>query len=119
MLKMYQSGAHDGSSAEFWEEAWDDGGFEEALRFCEVDPLRKLFERYAQPGSTMLEGGCGRGQYVAYYSARGIDVTGLDFASDALIRLRRVKQNLRLCAGDVSKLPFGESSFDVYYSGGV
>jgi SAM-dependent methyltransferase len=67
----------------------------------------------------VLEGGCGRGQYVAYYSARGARMVGLDFARDALSELRQRDAGLLLCAGDVGALPFRSASFDVYYSGGV
>ena len=72
MLKMYHQRAHKGDSPDLWEENWENDNFEEALRFCETDPLRALFERYARPGMAMLEGGCGHGQYVAYYGARGV-----------------------------------------------
>lgn len=120
MLKMYhRDDLEEGGSPAYWEAAWNDGGFDEALRFCEVDPLRSIFESYTQPGTVMLEGGCGRGQYVAYYSNRGIQVVGLDFARDALTHLHDRYQNLPLCAGDVANLPFKDEAFDVYYSGGV
>jgi SAM-dependent methyltransferase len=118
---MYQP-ANDtaaGSSAEYWENVWSDQAFEEALRFCEVDPLRGLFEEFLRPGALVLEGGCGRGQYVAYYTARGVRVVGLDFATAALERLRRSHPHLRLLGGDVSRLPFRSASFKAYYSGGV
>ena len=118
---MYQP-ANDtaaGSSAEYWESIWSDQAFDEALRFCEVDPLRGLFEEFLAPGALVLEGGCGRGQYVAYYTARGVRVVGLDFAVAALERLRRSHPQLRLLGGDVGRLPFRSSSFKVYYSGGV
>lgn len=118
MLKMYH-GAGYGGSADFWEGEWDDGGFDEALRFCDVDPLRPLFERYAPAGSWLLEGGCGRGQYVAYLSERGVRAVGLDFEPRALERLRTRRPNLMLCAGDVAALPFADETFDAYYSGGV
>lgn len=119
MLKMYHGNSQQGGSSAFWEETWNDGGLEEAIRFCEVDPLRPLFELYAPPGSLMLEGGCGRGQYVAFYSDRGISVIGLDFARDALRNLQSRNPNLALCAGNVADLPFRDEAFDVYYSGGV
>lgn len=115
---MYH-GAGYGGSADFWEGEWDDGGFDEALRFCDVDPLRPLFERYAPAGSWLLEGGCGRGQYVAYLSERGVRAVGLDFEPRALERLRARRPNLMLCAGDVAALPFADETFDAYYSGGV
>ena len=75
MMKMYHHAQHAGDAA-FWEETWTDGQFEEAIRFCDVDPLRPLFERYAPAGTSLLEGGCGRGQYVVYYSARGVRSDG-------------------------------------------
>jgi SAM-dependent methyltransferase len=119
MLKMYHQRAHKGDSPELWEENWENDNLEEALRFCETDPLRALFKRYARPGTSMLEGGCGHGQYVSYYAARGVQVIGLDFAQSALARLHARSQSLMLCAGDVAALPFRDGAFDLYYSGGV
>jgi len=84
-----------------------------------VDPLRPLFEEFPGPGALVLEGGCGRGQYVAYYAARGVRMVGLDFATATLSRLRRADPALRLCGGDVGWLPFRSGAFRAYYSGGV
>ena len=67
----------------------------------------------------MLEGGCGIGQYVSYYSRRGRYVVGLDFAFDAVAKLHTRSNDFPLCVGDVSKLPFRDITFDLYYSGGV
>ena len=84
MLKMYHDQANAGSTPDFWEENWENNRFEEAVKFCRIDPLRPLFEKYSKPGSLMLEGGCGMGQYLAYYAARGRRVIGLDFAFSTL-----------------------------------
>ena len=119
MLKMYHQRLHKGDSPALWEETWEQTSFEEALRFCEHDPLRPLFERYTRPGTLMLEGGCGHGQYVAHYKARGVRVVGLDFAQSTLAILRSRYADLMLCTGDVSALPFRDGAFDLYYSGGV
>ena len=119
MLKMYLQRLHKGDSPAHWEETWEQSSFDEALRFCEHDPLRGLFEQYALPGSVMLEGGCGKGQYVAYHAGRGVQVVGLDFAQATLAKLRSRYADLMLCAGDVAALPFRNEAFDVYYSGGV
>ena len=118
MLKMYHRHAEAGASPAFWEDLWSDDAFEERVRFCDVDPLRPLFRRYSRRGAWMLEGGCGQGQYVSYYSALGLNVVGLDFTRDSLRRLRG-RQDLKVCAGDVGRLPFRSESFDLYYSGGV
>jgi SAM-dependent methyltransferase len=119
MLKMYHRHREAGGSAAYWEEFGSEGTLADRLRFCDVDPLRPLFLRYLKPGSTMLEGGCGRGQYVAYYTARGVKVIGLDFAREWLASTHREMPHLSLCAGDVTALPFQDAAFDVYYSGGV
>lgn len=116
---MYHHHVESGASAAYWEEFGSDGTLADRLRFCDVDPLRPLFLRYLTPGATMLEGGCGRGQYVAYYSARGIKVVGLDFAREWLASIHRESPELPLCAGDVGALPFRDGAFDLYYSGGV
>lgn len=118
MLKMFHQAQHAGSPT-FWDDTWSDGQLEEAIRFCDVDPLRPLFERYAPPGTRLLEGGCGRGQYVVYYSRKGVRVTGIDFAAGALVRLRGRNPEAHLCLGDVAALPFRDGSYDAYYSGGV
>jgi SAM-dependent methyltransferase len=119
MLKMYHRHAESGASAAYWEDFGSAGSLDDRLRFCDVDPLRPLFVKHLAPGSTMLEGGCGRGQYVAYYAARGVEVVGLDFAREWLTAIRKEGPALMLCAGDVAALPFRDGAFDLYYSGGV
>lgn len=116
---MYTPQAHAGNSPDFWEETWEASEFEESVRFSAVDPLRPLFEKYLRTDSLMLEGGCGMGNYLAYYSARGYNVIGVDFAQQALKTLRIRQPQLKLCGGDVSRLPFADKTFDLYYSGGV
>ena len=117
---MYQKYSHhSGSSPDFWEENWEAAHFESSVRFCLVDPLRALFEKYLNPASLVLEGGCGIGHYMAYYSARGHRMIGLDFAREALNILHARQPHLSLGCGDVSNLPFADETFDMYYSGGV
>lgn len=119
MLKMFQKHIHRGSSVELWEENWRSVKLNLGLQFCRIDPLRPLFTKYAKSGSLMLEGGCGVGQYVTFYTHKGVKVIGIDFAQKALKRLNSEVSGLMLCAGNVAALPFQDESFDVYYSGGV
>ncbi|MDW8305257.1 MAG: class I SAM-dependent methyltransferase [Acidobacteriota bacterium] len=116
---MYHNKRFSGNTPDYWEDNWGQSDFEQAVKFCVIDPLRPLFEKYLFPGAIMFEGGCGLGNYVAYYTARGWRVIGLDFAQKTLKRLREYQPNLPVCVGDVSKLPFGDEVFDLYYSGGV
>ncbi len=116
---MYLNKSHAGDSSEHWEENWRNAQFNQALQYCAVDPLRPLFEKYAKPKTRMLEGGCGMGQYVTFYTAKGWQVIGLDFAQETLSRLQKRVSGLQICAGDVSSIPFADETFDLYYSGGV
>ncbi len=116
---MYQTQSHAGNTPDFWEDNWEAAQFEESLKFCSSDPLRPLFEKYSKEGSLMLEGGCGLGQYLAYYASKKRRVVGLDFAQTALKNLHTRQSYLDLCGGDVSNLPFADETFDLYYSGGV
>ncbi len=116
---MYHREAHSGSSPDYWEENWETVSFEQAVRFSAIDPLRPLFEKYLHSDSLMLEGGCGMGNYLSYYAGRGYNVVGLDFAIKALRILHGRQPKLKLTCGDVSRLPFADETFDLYYSGGV
>ncbi|MFN0140825.1 MAG: methyltransferase domain-containing protein [Pyrinomonadaceae bacterium] len=116
---MYNKQDHAGNTPDFWEDNWAAGEFEKAVSFCAVDPLRPLFEKYLRPDSLILEGGCGMGHLLAYYSDLGFEVVGLDFAVQTLRKLRAKRPELKVCGGDVSHLPFRDKVFDLYYSGGV
>jgi ubiquinone/menaquinone biosynthesis C-methylase UbiE len=116
---MFHDRMHAGSSPDLWEENWEVSGFEDSVRFMPIDPLRPLFEKHLRSDSTMLEGGCGIGSYVAYYAARGHDVIGLDFAQKTLKILHTRQPSLKLIGGDVANMPFPDKTFDLYYSGGV
>lgn len=119
MLKMFQRQDHSGDTPDYWEASWAESHFEESLRFCSVDPLRPLFEKYLRPDSLMLEGGCGMGHYIAYYASHGHRIIGLDFAQKALKTLHIRQPDIDLVGGDVSNMPFPDKTFDLYYSGGV
>lgn len=119
MLKMYHRNPHAGSSPDYWANSWDDIGFDDALRLCSQDPLRPVFEKYISKDSLVLEGGCGKGHWVAYLKNKGHNVVGLDFSHRTLVELNNNYPGLSLTSGNVNALPFADNSFDIYYSGGV
>jgi ubiquinone/menaquinone biosynthesis C-methylase UbiE len=119
MLKMYHQKTHSANTADFWEGNWDSVDFEAAVRACESDPLRPVFDEHVRSESRILEGGCGKGHWVEYFTRLGNDIVGLDFAPRTLVELKRRRANLTLCCANVEALPFLPRTFDVYYSGGV
>ena len=119
MLKMFLREVSPGGTPEFWEKNWATLDLEAMVKVAVRNPLRPLFDRFLKPGQTILEGGCGLGYYVVYYSDKGFNVVGLDFAHRTLANLYRTHPGLQLITGDVARLPFRSGIFDVYYSGGV
>lgn len=55
-LKMFHKLDVAVSSAELWQQAWTEGDFAESARFCNIDPLRPLFDRNVHPGSVLHQG---------------------------------------------------------------
>lgn len=119
MLKMYHKNPYSGNTPDYWENSWDSIEFEDALELCSKDPLKNIFDKYVKKDSLILEGGCGKGHWVAYFADRNYKIVGLDFAQKTLAELAENRQSLSLCCGNVNMLPFADNSFDVYYSGGV
>jgi SAM-dependent methyltransferase len=103
----------------FWEDYFSSQSFDYLVASFNTDPLRPLFERYCSNGALVLEGGCGLGNYLPSLRALGAKPLGLDFGVDLLREVRRREQATPLTAGDICALPFGDKTFDVYYSGGV
>lgn len=118
MLKSFVR-ARGSQEVSFWEEYFSAQSFDYLVGSFPTDPLRPLFERYGAGGARVLEGGCGLGNYLACLRQVGARPIGLDFGVDMLHEVHRREPLTPLAAGDVGALPFGNATFDVYYSGGV
>ena len=66
----------------------------------------------AGPGQRLLDVACGRGDLVRLARARGIDAQGLDMSQVALAGGRGRLPLGALVAGDGTRLPFPDASFD-------
>lgn len=119
MLKMYHTDPYSGNTPDYWANSWDEIEFEAALQLCYTDPLRPVFDKYISADSLILEGGCGKGHWVAYFADKGSRIIGLDFAERTLAELSTNRDGLSLVGGNVNALPFADGTFDAYYSGGV
>jgi SAM-dependent methyltransferase len=108
------------ATPEFWDRQWEDEKLKKSIlagakeRF--VYPITR---HYLKPESKILEGGCGKGQFVYSLHARGYDATGIDFAPKIVEKAKSVVPELKLFIGDVRKLEFADNSFDGYWSLGV
>lgn len=64
------------------------------------------------PGSSLLDVGCGSGQFSRRFAAAGLRVVGLDPDPQRLAVARRLAPALPLLRGQAARLPFADGAFD-------
>jgi len=99
---------------------WMAGDYDRFSRYIESG-ARDFYERLqVAPGSRLLDVGCGSGQLALMAAKDGLDVTGVDIASNWVVRARARAQAEGLRArfedADAEALPFEAASFDVVAS---
>lgn len=108
------------ASADFWDDHWDVGDLRNHILSCTSDGLFiPRVKQYLPPGSTVLEGGCGRGLLVNALSCQGYNAIGVDFAKQTVQRIKQAVPELDIRLGDVKDLPIDNNAIDGYISVGV
>jgi SAM-dependent methyltransferase len=69
---------------------------------------------HAEPGSRVVDVGCGAGTAVAELAAIGADAVGIDAAEEAVAFAREHHPGCRFEVGDALRLPFADGSLDGY-----
>lgn len=110
------------ATSEFWDKHWKDVDLKKSILAGKNDFLVPVVTRFflkPHQSTRVLEGGCGKGQYVYALSTRGYDTYGIDYAKNTVDQIRSVMPELKVSYGDVRKLPFPDNHFDGYWSLGV
>lgn len=99
---------------------WTAGDYDRFSRYMEGS-AREFYERLnIAPGCQLLDVACGSGQVALMAARDGIEVTGVDIASNSVERARVRAQAAGLSArfeeADAEALPFGDASFDMVVS---
>ena len=102
----------------FWEDFLGKTDLKNAFDFS-YNKYAPKFDRFIPKDAKILEGGCGLGQYARYYTSRGFSVTGVDFSERLVEKARLLNSKAEFRVADISKLPFGDGSFDAYILNGV
>ena len=103
---------------DFWAEHWGGHSTGELLETARSSPLTELISRALPRDGTVLEAGCGLGQYVVLLRERGWRAAGVDWAVDALRMCRRLAP-VPLAAMKLEALAIRDASLKAYVSLGV
>ena len=113
---------HEKATAEFWDKHWqidDLRRYLQAFTFSNDGLFITAVKHFLPVGSTILEGGCGRGQLVNALHNQGYRVIGVDFASVTVAKINQVMPELDVRVGDIRNLQLEDTTLDGYISAGV
>lgn len=108
------------ATPDFWDRQWQDAELKKYVLNGKNDRfVYPTTKKYLSPGAKILEGGCGKGQFVYSLQSRGYDAYGLDFAKNIITTLQEIFPESNFDYGDVRDLPYEDNFFDGYWSLGV
>jgi SAM-dependent methyltransferase len=102
-----------------WDETWKANELSHLLATARRDPLSAYLVKNLPGHGTILEGGCGLGQYVTYLLDRGYSMLGADFSLSALRVHRRAYPDSPLLALDLGRMPLADGVLQGHISLGV
>lgn len=111
------------ATSSYWDDLWNNdpnwiGNFTKGISLN--GEFVRMFRKVLPEGASILEAGCGQGQFVYALSKNGFNVLGIDYAKRTVDLLNENMPELNIQLGDVTNLKnIDNASFDAYYSGGV
>jgi SAM-dependent methyltransferase len=108
---------------EYWTKIWEqEGGPQDRTaripRKEEYKVMRPYLEKLPK-GSRMLDGGCGLGEWTAYFTDQGWPTLGLDISRDTVAKLQGFFPDQEFEVGDIRDTGLPDNSFDAYFSWGT
>jgi SAM-dependent methyltransferase len=111
------------STPDLWDALWslDREAVEVAIAPSPgIDALAKFTQRFISPDEgPVVEGGCGKGQFVAALSRAGFQAIGIDFAPETVCALNTFAPQLDIRHGDLRAISLADASVAGYWSLGV
>lgn len=110
------------ATADFWDDLWSTEDLRKDIQKGAHDRfITKNTRKFLQPSSDIriLEGGCGKGQFVYALSEANYQAYGIDFAPKTVAKIHEAMPDLKITLGDVRKTEFPDDFFDGYWSIGV
>ncbi|OEJ66072.1 class I SAM-dependent methyltransferase [Magnetovibrio blakemorei] len=119
--------SHGGDETTFIEKYWTDiwnrqgGPKAEIGKISSKDEYKviKPFFDQLPKGARILDGGCGLGDWTAFFTQKGFDCVGLDLSRETVAKLHTIFPDVIFKPGDIRHTEFNDNSLDAYFSWGV
>lgn len=109
--------------SDFWSAIWEKQNLSQQLtdsvRRREEYGIMKPYLQELAPGSKILDGGCGLGEWTVFLSLQKFYVYGVDISLTTIERLKERFPNERFIAEDIRNTSFPDGYFDAYFSWGA
>jgi ubiquinone/menaquinone biosynthesis C-methylase UbiE len=96
---------------DYWTSRWDDIPADQPMENSQIYPLKYAEQTIKDREGGILEAGCGAGRILRYYHNQEVDIVGIDFIEIAIEKLKQIDSTLKVEAGDITNLRFGDKSF--------
>lgn len=110
------------ADSRFWSEHWGPISpevYRQAANGHLLRGLRRPFATYLPRKGRILEAGCGNGHVVLALRTLGYDVEGIEWASEVVMQVNRVRPDLPVRSGDVTALDIPDNTYRAVVSLGV
>ena len=107
----------------YWTDIWkQQGGPKAEIGKISSKDEYKVIKPYMDQlpkGARILDGGCGLGDWTAFFTQQGFDCIGLDLSRETVAKLHAIFPDVTFKSGDIRHTDFEDNSFDAYFSWGV
>lgn len=88
-------------------------------RFCQKDVVWQEMRERIKLNETLIDAGCGMGQWVCYCRKHGIKADGLDYSQEMVSALNANFPTINWVQGPIQKIPLNDNSYNHLISWGV
>jgi SAM-dependent methyltransferase len=106
-----------------WTNIWErEGGPQGRIdRIPKADEFKVMSQYLGEirKGASVFDGGCGLGDWTAFFTRQGFSASGMDLSRKTVEQLRKYFPGIDFLDGDIRATTYPAGNFDVYFSWGV
>lgn len=96
---------------DYWEQRWGSIKTDEVMQNENIYPLKYALKMISKNDGRILEAGCGAGRILKYFHNKQFDIIGIDFIENAIEKLKKDNQDLKVYVDDIKSLKFNDQYF--------